>query len=544
MRRFRWLPSHVSSLVLPCLAVTALAVAACGEDTAGITEDGGGETEGTTGSVGSTGSVPVVTETDTEAVGSSTGEPVPEFEPYPARGITLVEAYANQGVSVPILSAGAQWVDGSGRNAVLVKGRNTLIRGYWQLDPDFEPRELEAKLTLFFSDGTTEEASKRIMVERDSVATDLDTNAWFVVPGELIEEQMKFQIELLETDWGYEELPEPEHVGYPTEPSYLGIESTDMRLEVVLVPVDHDLGPECPEPPVIDEAALEWLSNALYQQNPVQEVELSVRDTWTYTSSMNSFSPLLGALAELRAADNAPADVYYYGLVRPCDGGADGVGGQAISIPNFPSQDNAWTRVAMGRFYSSLTSTAETFVHEIGHTQGRAHIYCNGSEGGTDPTYPYEAGDIGTWGFGVLDFSLHTPTNAKDYMTYCGNTWVSDWGWQKVVPFIEEITSWDLSAEPAPEQNRLLVGLFDDDGVAQSWFVTSGSTWGRAANPADVFEIEGPDGSELVASTLEPMGDGGYNVVVELPPNIPLHPDAVEITRIRNGQRHRVELRQ
>jgi hypothetical protein len=220
-------------------------------------------------------------------------------------------------------------------------------------------------------------------------------------------------------------------------------------------------------------------------------------------------------------------------VVRPCDGGPDGVGGQAISIPGFPTQTNGWARTAVGRWYSSLSSTANTFVHEVGHTQGRAHIYCSGEEGGTDPSYPYEGGDIGTWGFGVLDFSLHTPTNGKDYMTYCGNTWVSDWGWSKVVPYIREITTWSFADAVNPETtgSRILVGLFDEQSGEEHWFVTEGTVEGRAANPADTFEFVSADGmARRLPSTLQSMGDGGYNVAVPLPDDL-VFDSALAVTR-------------
>jgi hypothetical protein len=472
----------------------------------------------------------------------TTGEPVPEFVPYPARGITLTEVTANQGVSVPIVGPTGQWVDGSGRNAELVADRNTLIRGLWELEPGYEPREIEAVLTLSYPDGTEEIAKKRILVEGPSELTNLDTNVYFWVPGELIAPQVKFQIELFETEVGYEDLPEPSITAYPSSPGYIGIENTPMELQVVLVPVKHDLGDDCPDAPEITEEAAAYLADALFEQNPVQFVDVTVRDVFVYDQSMRSFGGLLGTLATLRETDGAPPEAYYYGLVRPCDGGPDGVGGQAISIPSFPSKDNAWTRTSVGRWYGSLSSTASTFVHEVGHTQGRRHIACNGTERGTDPSYPYEGGTIGVWGFGVLRGTLHTPTHAKDYMTYCGNTWVSDWGWRAVVPFIKEITSWSYEGsapEPTPGA-RLLVGLFDEDAGEHSWFLTHGTTGARAANPADVFELVAADGSSRwLPSSLAAMGEGGYNVAVELPDDVVLDA-SLAITRWRGHDAHPV----
>jgi len=492
----------------------------------------GGETE-TDPSVG--------TGTDAEATTSGAGESgttmvEPAFEPYTARGIRLSEVYANQGVGVPIVRDGV-WVDGSGRNAALVAERTTMIRGYWDLDDDFEPRVIMARLSLIGPDGTVETADRTFEVTQESIPSQIDTNMYFVVPGDLLPQGVKFQIELFETEYGYESLPEPEQTLFPPQPGFLGVEDKDLALKVVLVPVRHDRGPECPDAPEITDEEMQYLSDQLFMQNPVQRVEIERRAPIDYTNSLNSFSPLLGFLADLRVQDGADPAAYYYGVVRPCDGGAEGVGGQAISIPDFPTLDNAWTRTSMGRWYASLSSTANTFVHEVGHTQGRRHVFCNGDEGGSDPSYPYESGDIGVWGFGILDFTLYTPSNGKDYMTYCGNTWVSDWTWGKVLPFIEEITSWG-AADVAPDASkRVLIGLIDPASDEETWFVTQGSAEGIQTTGAEPVHLRLPDGSARdLEGVYGPMGDGdSYVVAADLPPEVTVSP-SLRITREHEGQ--------
>src|SRR5690606_24974838 len=89
-------------------------------------------------------------------------------------------------------------------------------------------------------------------------------------------------------------------------------------------------------------------------------------------------------------------------------------------------------------------NSARTFVHEIGHNQGFSHIACpNANAAGPDPTYPYADGKIGVYGFGIRDFHIYTPGSAHDYMSYCGNSWVSDWTWNKAFTRIQTLSSWD-----------------------------------------------------------------------------------------------------
>ena len=488
---------------------------ACGSDTTSTDAmDGGAATTGEMETGTSVG--------ETESIDGSGSMPEP-FEPYPARGVRITEVYANHGVGVPIVREG-QWVEAAQRNAELIRDRNTLIRGFVAVDTDFVPREIEARLTLTYGDGREEIATRNVFIEGDSVPNDLDTNVYFIVPGELLPAGVRFQVELLELTDDWRELPEPDQVAYPPQPSWVGIEDSPMTLRVVIVPIDHDLDPQCPEPPEVTDEELQFLSEQLYMHNPVDEVVLERRDVVPYTGALTSFSGLLGFLAELREQDNADPAAYYYGVVRPCDGGADGVGGQAISIPDFPTQQNAWTRVSMGRWYSSLSSTANTFVHEVGHNQGRRHIACNGSEGGVNPSYPYPAGDIGVWGFGSIDFALRSPTSSKDYMTYCGNTWVSDWGWSRVVPFIREITGWASMDAASAEPGQVLVGLVDDAAGSETWFVTSGLAEGLAAEGVEplVLTERGGTKTSLEAARV-PMGDNGaYSIVVQLPATVAL----------------------
>ena len=467
--------------------------------------------------------------------GTETGEPEPEAEPIPARGIRIHQAFVNQGIQVPVIHAG-DWVDGTGRNARILKNRNAMMRALYRLDDDWVPREIEAHLILSYDDGTEEVAVKTITPEVDSVQTDLESNIYFIVPAELIRTGMKFQYELFETDQSMADTAGPARTVAPAEPQWIGVEADDMTLKAVLVPVKHELaGSTCPDAPEIDEVAIQVFHDQLYMQNPVNTVEIEVREELVYTDGLEGFFGLLVALSELHAENEDPG-AYYYGLVRPCDGGPSGVGGQAIDIPGFPSTSNAFSRTAVGRWYGSLSSTANTFVHEIGHTQGRRHVACSGEEGGPDLSYPYESGDIGVWGFGVIDFSLYSPANAKDYMTYCGNTWVSDWTWEKVYPYIQEITQWTTQGGEAPDTGKLLVGLIDPQTDEQEWFVTEGTVQGRL--PAlDHFEIETAAGVTTLPSTIGSMGDGGaINLMVELPDTLDIA-NAMSVIRAQGDER-------
>jgi hypothetical protein len=212
-------------------AASALLLTACASDSSSDAGEGTatGDTEGEADTSESTGDGAGEPETDTsEDETTDTGEPEPPpFEPILARGITIPEVEVNQGVTIPVVEDG-KWVGGAGRNAPIVQNRTTLIRADWELGADWEPREIEARLTVQFKDGTTEVASKVVLVDGPSYPNDLDSTFWWMLPPELTLTGTKFQIELLETDFGQEDTPEPDPP--PRAPldgmGYVGIEDS------------------------------------------------------------------------------------------------------------------------------------------------------------------------------------------------------------------------------------------------------------------------------------------------------------------------------
>jgi hypothetical protein len=511
---------------------------ACKDDSAaqvGATDDGTLSTDGSTDGSQGDGTSSADSGQTTTAPGVTTTEPQ---GPFYARGISIDRVEVNVGVPVPIYQDGA-WVDGAGRNAQIPQNRQTLLRAYWVYEDAWEPREIKAVLTLAYSDGTVETASKTVLIEDLAYDGDLSQSFYWVLPAELVTTGVKFQIELFETDDSYGELPEPDPLPIvPPEPEYVGAEDSYMVLRATLVPIKHDIGENCAEAPTISDDVIEAYRSLMHEMNPTELVEIAVREPMVWTQSLSSFNGLLDDLSSLRYDDEAEPGQYYYGVVRPCDGGPDGVGGQAISIPPFPTKSNAWTRTAVGRWYGD--DGDGTFVHEIGHTQGRYHVNCNGSEGGPDPSYPYEGGLIGKWGFGIESWTLHSPETTADYMSYCSKRWVSDWGWQKVWPFIKEISSWDFEAPPpGGDERMLLIGAIMENGQ-EHWFTVPGDMSGWTPTPGATVELEIEGKLVEVPATLSPRSDETtVNWVIELPAKLT---DISSITRVSPEARTPVDM--
>ncbi len=495
------------------------------------TEDTGDDTSGGTGG---------------DSTGSSTGGPEEEQKEIHAEGFVVSQITANQGVAVPIYENGA-WVENDGV-VKLPQRREVRIQALWELSPDWEPREIVGQLTIFLPDGSEPQVARnQLLVQGESSPDNLEQNFSWFVPVELTLAGTEFQAEFFEAKMVPESTPDPENPPIaPAEPKPIGFEDSYQVLRAVLVPVKHEQPgrDDCFDTPEVTEEYAAVFREYLHLQNPVERTEIRIREPFVYSGNMNSYNGLLSALADLHGSDpDADPSEYYYGLVRPCGSIGTGTAGQAISIPNAPTRDNAHTRTSMGLFRLSPENGAKTFVHEIGHTQGRRHVECSGQEGGPDPAYPHEGGSIGVWGFGIhqpepvssLPFSIHSPVSGRDYMTYCANKWVSDWGWEQVYPFIEEISSWDMGDVKKPD-TTLLFGNIEGDGT-EHWITVPGGLDETTEGQSITLEIDGQVVTVPAYVEDRPPACGKHlggrsdsiNVLAEVPPSIVR---ATSITRV------------
>ena len=417
-----------------------------------------------------------------------TGDDAEEAVLVPARGISIVEVEANQGTRVALTDADGEWVGPDARNMKLVRDRDTLIRIHYVVDENWRERPVVARLTLDTGVGAPIVHEQTREVAGDSSRTGLERAFYFgltaaageTMPGTTI------QVELLEPseDAALETPPEPDRprVVAPVDgPAWIGFESDAMQLKVLLVPI-HYTGGGKDTVPELDEAHAKQLVDALHERNPVQEVVYQIRGQIEYDKPLDNLGSLLPLMAAVKQADGADANVYYHAFIDigcPVVGcGAMGVAGIANLAGD--SQAASLTRVGASVWWRSpntgtIAQTIGTFVHEVGHNQGLAHVACPGVQAaGPDPAYPYADGKIGQWGFGIRSFTLHNPTSSHDYMSYCGNTWGSDWTYAKAYARIQTLTQWDLGdASEGAEPEPLLVGALYPDG-AEEWFVLPG----------------------------------------------------------------------
>lgn len=509
-------------------AALALALApACGDNT-GI----GTSNQSATSPIDPTHTEPEPTTSATASTGgetedATTAAPVPPFEPIPALGgVALKWVEANQGIGVAIGRDGAG-VGGAERTSYLVQNRLTLIRAFWDTLPaDWVPRPIEGRLIVSgYPDGDRVFTSVAT-VEGESFIGNLQKSFyWGLMPDDVIA-GLKYRIELWETEKGHALLGPDAAPGAspPNLPlsgnAHIGIEDSWQTMKVTIVPYLYNFG-GCTTTPDTSAETMKLFHDFMFMMNPIERLDITIHEPIAWEGELTQFGQLNQFMVGLREDDGAPPETYYFGLVDVCSGGLGGAGGQAIDIPTGALKSDAWKRTSSGlSLPKNVEWSAETFVHEVGHSQGRRHIACSG-EAGTDGTYPNLGGDIGEWGFGVVNFKLYHPTVHKDYMTYCHPVWASTFGWNKVYPIIQTLSSWDMAGAPAPDDGpigAILLGMVYPDGT-ESWITTSGAVDPNNLSAVQSVEFHG-DGGQLAvhAAEVRPQPDSDVlNIVVQLP---------------------------
>jgi len=149
-------------------------------------------------------------------------------------------------------------------------------------------------------------------------------------------------------------------------------------------------------------------------------------------------------------------------------------------------------RTAVGWDY--LPSGTHVMAHELGHNMGRTHAPCGGPSG-TDPSYPYPGGQIGTWGMDVAALLLKAPT-LTDLMSYCGPNWISDYNWTAMLSYRQ--AGPNNAPAAAGGDGLLFWGRILPTGVVlePTFRVSAGSQLGPRPG-ANRLELLGSDGSLL-----------------------------------------------
>lgn len=226
---------------------------------------------------------------------------------------------------------------------------------------------------------------------------------------------------------------------------------------------------------------------------PVADIELTRHPSVTVDS--NASGDLVADVGRIRVMEDGIG--HWMGLIPDMAGAA----GRA-TFPFFSDEIPYSGKVAVSQL------NAETFAHELGHNMSLFHVLCRGDEGGPDPSYPHEGGQIGVWGWDSRDGgSLVDPTTRLDFMTYCDPTWVSDYYFTNTLRYRLQDTL-EVWEAPAATRTLLVSGGADAGGALHldpAFVVEARPELPHAAGP---YTLTGrrADGTELFSLSFD-MGE-------------------------------------
>ncbi|MGE5866147.1 MAG: M66 family metalloprotease, partial [Rhizobacter sp.] len=185
----------------------------------------------------------------------------------------------------------------------------------------------------------------------------------------------------------------------------------------------------------------------------------------TESAWSTAFSKVLSELASLRLMEQASRQTYYYGFMPKRTYGLAGLGympGNAALGFDLPN--------------NSL-GVLQTLTHEFGHNLSLPHAPCGGPAG-TDPSYPYPNGRLGTTGRFIWGYNLETggfvdprPTDRYDMMSYCSGDTFSDYNYRRMQVHLTPADRTTAQAVVSPvatgPQELLLVSGRIESGRAQ-----------------------------------------------------------------------------
>lgn len=390
-------------------------------------------------------------EVESEAVASRDPEIVDSVELPPrtrwAGGLRLIEVSANQGVESRLATPEGVVAEDE-REVVTLSDRATLVAARAVPSPGIRARVVEAQLSWIDERGVL-----HTLLDAREVEPGIEVEfSWELHPN-WVRSGSRFRVVLLEADGGSTVGALEEPVLPASADAVVNFAPAPEPLRVTLVPY-RNRSATCSRSPELDEDALEGLRRTLKMLFPVRDVHLQVHAPLVWEGRVEHLGDVLEDLREVRLEESPAPDVFYFGLVLPCDP----VSGTGMGfVPSAPSHPLASEfRVSVGVFRpDDLRSSFETVAHELGHNLGRKHVSCRGDESEPDAEYPHPDGFTHHRGFGIEDGELREP-GRPEIMSYCaGEAWVSDYGWNATYEVLRDMSSAHAEAQSGPLVNAI-----------------------------------------------------------------------------------------
>ena len=424
--------------------------------------------------------------TDTDPTTTTDPDPTTTVPTFALAGdVSISKVSVFQAVEVKLFENGAGVNNG---RAPVIAGRDALVRVFVDPENGFSNRRLEVHLIITSNDGTKTLVADQ-QISGASADDDLSTTINIDVDGSDIKLSSEFTVELREVDASGPGGGSPVDTTFDSAADLNGGLPTEGSDDVtmVIIPIEYNADGSGRLPDTSD-SHVNAMRDAMYGMFPASNLTIRVDPPMPWNQAVNNYNQwanLLDAVSALRDSANEAPNTYYYGLFNPdetlnayCNFGCL----LGLSQPGTDPTDD-YLKASIGLGFRAQSTGVDTLVHEVGHAMGRFHSDCGGAYG-TDPNYPYNGANIGTWGYDLTTGELVVPTGqdrARDVMGYCVPYWVSDYTFEGLREWIDDVKRLNRSVPRRVSRLRL-----DDQGVTS----VVGSVWayGSAlgADPVDV----------------------------------------------------------
>ncbi len=393
------------------------------------------------------------------------GPPPPEDSgpppPIPLSTFFNIEVAMFQTVKIKLSANGAPVSE----NATVAAGKPGILRVY--VTPATGPLyqgALKCDLELQYPSATKKTMSDDHVLSTVSKDSDLKSTFNFKLGAADLVPDMTFKIAIYDAK-------RPTNVAaYPSDGTTDSLRVkgyvSDFRIQIVPV---HYTANNMDLLPDLSSTQMGFYTQTVLQMYPVANVTLMPPHAplvWTQPISPGGtgWGELLMAVADLRAQDQPPADVYYMGSFRSmttlsayCNSGC------ILGLSPVPPANDVAGRVSLITGYFGQQS-ADTLNHELGHALGRGHAPCGGA-GGVDPKFPYSGGGVGGWGYDFTADKLVDPGPLTkpiifDFMSYCGPIWISDYTYRGLytrISYVRQSAGLQKSVAPPKKMHALSV---------------------------------------------------------------------------------------
>jgi hypothetical protein len=457
---------------------------------------------------------------------ADTGTPPADSAPPPtpgtydyASGLAVSEIAVFQGVKVSLWKGGAA----ASHVAPVVAGRPGLVRVYVAPQAGWAARAVTGQLTLT-SGGAAQTYSDTKTLSGASTDATLASTFDFDLPATAFNADTTATVELT--------VPKGTGAAAGGSAMVSGVgfaaDNPGSTLKIVFVPVKYmaDGSGRLPDTSAAQMAIYQQTMMKLY---PAKSITITLHAPWSWSSTISAtgsgFDTILNSLSTLRQTDKAPADTYYFAAFDPSSSFNTFCGGGCVAGLSTvaSSATDSFARVSTGLGYTGVDS-AMTMAHEVGHAHGRNHsptksggvAQCS-QPSGTDASYPYTSGLIGTWGYDIGAKTMFNPANYGDIMGYCQSSWISDYTYRAFFARMKAVTGGADIFYPAGAPTKFRLVAVGIDGSL---------TWGETVEPMEppvgeltTYRYVGVDGSTISEATghFYPYSDlpGGLMLVPE-----------------------------